>query len=433
MHFVLVPFGTAGDVYPYMGIGVGLRKRGHRVTVITHSQFRDLVQRFGLDYVDLNDSASYAETMNHADHWDPKRGFKRDARFILHDTMRKHYTELKNLYVPGDTVVVTSHGGYGVRVAQDKLGFPLVSAHISPFLIRSIVRPCTQPIADWVLRAMLFRFERDLYFRFVDYFLADPLLGPELNRFRHDLGLAPVRRIVHRWIHSPQCILGLFPRWLAEPIPDDWPPVQCTGFPFFDDADAGLPLDVVKFLDSGEPPIVFTPGTGVAHARHFFEAAVAACRTLGRRGLLLTRFAEQVPPDLPDSVRHFPFLSLSQLLPRSAALVSHGGIGTIAQGLRAGVPQLMMPMSYEQPENARRLRALGVGLSLSPRRFRGPAVTRCLDELLSNRNVNERCRELSARLAIDDPCAATCDHLEEFAEKIGRAPPPVSSVTTARN
>lgn len=419
MHFLMLPFGTGGDVYPYIGIGVGLKKRGHRVTVITHTHFRELIARVGLEFVDLDDSSTYYDTMNHPDHWDPKRGLRKDARLILRESMRKHYAAIEDLYVPGETVAVTSHGGYGVRIAQDKLGIPVVSAHITPFLIRSVARPSAQPIADWLLSILFFHVERELFFQFVDRVLADPLLGPEINRFRAELGLPRVRRIVHRWIHSPQLILGLFPHWMAEPIPEDWPRnVICTGFPFFDQAEDALSPEIDDFLKSGKPPIVFTPGTGVTHARHFFEAGVYACRKLKQRGLLLTRFPEQVPENLPETIRHIPYLPLSQVLPRSAALVSHGGIGTVAQALRAGIPQLMMPMSYEQPENARRLRRLGVARALPPERFTGPAAAQRLRLLLQSPAIQTACKDVASRFPAGDPVRETCNRLEEFAARV---------------
>src|SRR5262249_54548956 len=127
----------------------------------------------------------------------------------------------------------------------------------------------------------------------------------------------------------------------------------------------------------------------------------------------------QLPAKLPESIRHFSFLPLSQTLPRSAALVSHGGIGTAAQALRAGIPQLTMPMSYEQPENARRFGRMGIARSLSPSRFRGPAVTEHLDYLLNNLEVTTKCRALAASFPEGNPVKATSDALEEFADRAG--------------
>jgi rhamnosyltransferase subunit B len=419
MHFLFVPYGTAGDVYPYVGIGRELLRRGHRVTMITHSMFADVSRRFGLEYVDLNDAAAFSRLLNDPEHFKPMAALKLEAEFILGDLMRKQFTEIEKRYVPGETVVVTNHAGYGVRVAHDKFGIPMVSAFISPFLIRSVLRPAVQPVANWLTWFTPFYCMRQAVCWVVDRQFADPMLAPPINRFRAELGLPPVTRIL-RWVTSPQCVLGLFPRWFAEPIPEDWPLVEFSAFPFFDDVEGDLPPEAEEFLATGNPPVVFTPGTGNPNLRFFFDAAVAACAELKCRGLLLTRFAEQVPRNLPDTIRHFPFLPLSRVLPRSAALVSHGGIGTMAQALRAGIPQLMMPMNYEQPDNVARLKRLGVARALSPNRFTAPAVTRDLRVLLNDEAMRVRCRELAQRMAPDEPCAAACDRLEEFADRIGR-------------
>jgi UDP:flavonoid glycosyltransferase YjiC (YdhE family) len=175
-----------------------------------------------------------------------------------------------------------------------------------------------------------------------------------------------------------------------------------------------MPAEVERFLDAGDPPIIFTPGSGNLHGRAFFEASVEACERLGRRGLLLTRFAEQVPQSLPKTIRYFDFIPFSQVLPRSAALVHHGGIGTCAQGLAAGVPQLVMPMSFDQPDNAARLRRLGVATALSPRHYRGPAVAQALAELLGSLAVAARCREVARRFHGARPLDETCRLIEEL-------------------
>ena len=99
---------------------------------------------------------------------------------------------------------------------------------------------------------------------------------------------------------------------------------------------------------------------------------------------------------------HRSYIPLGTLLPRAAALIHHGGIGTTAQGLAAGVPQLVMPMSHDQPDNAARLRHLGVGAALSPPRFTDTRVAQALDRLLRSETVRARCRDLAARC---DPAA----------------------------
>jgi UDP:flavonoid glycosyltransferase YjiC (YdhE family) len=157
---------------------------------------------------------------------------------------------------------------------------------------------------------------------------------------------------------------------------------------------------------------VFTPGSANVFGGDFFEAAADACRRLGRRGLLLTRFPEQVPAALPDGVRHVDFVPFRWLLKRSALLVHHGGIGSMSQALAAGVPQVIMPMGFDQCDNAARVERLGVGRSLVPKRFRGPALAEMIRGLLDDSAVAGRCRDVAARLADADSLEQACDEIE---------------------
>jgi UDP:flavonoid glycosyltransferase YjiC (YdhE family) len=127
---------------------------------------------------------------------------------------------------------------------------------------------------------------------------------------------------------------------------------------------------------------------------------------------LLTRFPEQVPAALPDGVRHVDFVPFRWLLTRSALLVHHGGIGSMSQALAAGVPQVIMPMGFDQCDNAAHVERLGVGKSLPPKRFRGPAVAEMMRGLLDDSAVAARCRDVAARLAHADGLELACDEVE---------------------
>ena len=264
------------------------------------------------------------------------------------------------------------------------------------------------PLPDW-LPARLKR----LAYWMGDVLVIDRVVAPVTNAVRAELGLPPVRRLLDQWWHSPERIIGLFPPWFAPPQPD-WPPqLRLTGFPLFDERGlTEVPPEVMAFLDQG-PPLIFTAGSAMRQGQAFFAAAADTCRLLGRRGLLLTRYPEQLPPTLPDGVRHCAYIPFSQVLPRAAALVHHGGIGTTAQALAAGIPQLVMPMSYDQPDNAARVERLGVGLSIAPRRFKPPAVARRLEELLSSPTVPARCSEVALKFQGADPIDDACRLIEE--------------------
>jgi rhamnosyltransferase subunit B len=141
-------------------------------------------------------------------------------------------------------------------------------------------------------------------------------------------------------------------------------------------------------------------------SRSFFQESLAACQHLGLRAIFLTPYSDQVPA-LPPSARHFPFISLQRLAPFGAALVHHGGIGTCAQGLRAGIPQLIKPVFFDQHDNAARIKALGVGQRMDV--YGQAELAERLSELLASPSVEEKCAVVKARFAGSNPLQQVCD------------------------
>jgi UDP:flavonoid glycosyltransferase YjiC (YdhE family) len=175
-----------------------------------------------------------------------------------------------------------------------------------------------------------------------------------------------------------------------------------------------LSQDLESFLDRGSPPILFTPGSANRAAAPFFASALDATRRMGRRALFLTGYPEQLPATLGSDVRHEPYVPLSQIVLRCAALVHHGGIGTCAQGLAAGVPQLTMPLGFDQPDNTTRLWRLGVARWVRPQQFSGERVATELETLLGDSHVAERCRHWAQEIRRSDSLAETCAVLERL-------------------
>jgi rhamnosyltransferase subunit B len=211
--------------------------------------------------------------------------------------------------------------------------------------------------------------------------------------------VTPPKSLWWEWAHSPDGVLCLFPEWFAQPQPD-WPkPALQWDFPL-EDLSTERPLngELAAFLASGEKPIVFTPGSANIQAKRFFEVALQAVTQLGKRAVFVTRKLDQLPPDLPATVLPVEYVPFSTLLARAAVFVHHGGIGSLSQGIAAGIPQLIMAMAHDQPDNAYRLEKLGIALSLTPRSFTVEKVTAALDHLLSDATVQQACRNYSARI-----------------------------------
>jgi rhamnosyltransferase subunit B len=133
---------------------------------------------------------------------------------------------------------------------------------------------------------------------------------------------------------------------------------------------------------------------------------------LKKPGIFLTRYPEQLPALLPESIRHFSYVPLSRLLPRCAAIIHHGGIGTCSQAFRAGIPQLIQPLAFDQFDNAHRILTLKAGGMILSRSFRSRILANRLHVLLSSSNIHDSCRRLAQRLNKTDGLASACEAIE---------------------
>ncbi len=414
MRFLLNPIGSLGDINPFLGIGRELVRRGHAVVVLANPFFERAVREAELAFEPVGTAADLEEFWRHPLMWNVNRFWKTSLIYSALHPMQPAYEAILKNYQPGETALVAPAWSFGSRIARETHGIPLATVHLEPYLIRSAVRSARMPaplwLADWMPQHW-----KQIQFWIADRFFIDRCIGPETNAFRRRFGLSPAKRFMQSWWHSPDLVIGMFPEWFCSPQ-SDWPQAtQLVGFPTYDGSkEHSLPAEVEAFLSAGSPPIAFTPGTANQRAAHFFQAAADACRRLGRRGILLTRYPEQLPADLSDDVRAFQYVPFRALLPRCSAVVHHGGTGTTALACAAGIPHVVTPMSFSQPDFARRLEHLRVGRELTPRRLTGRSLAAALSELFSSAETATQCRELALRMRSVDSESVACDRLERL-------------------
>jgi rhamnosyltransferase subunit B len=193
-------------------------------------------------------------------------------------------------------------------------------------------------------------------------------------------------------------VLLLFPEWFGKPQPD-WPANRFQwDFPMEDlAAEVGMQPELSAFLADGDKPVVFTPGSANVQAERFFASAAEAVKRLGIRAVFVTRMEKQIPAGMEGQIMQVDFVPFSKLLPHASAFVHHGGVGTMAQGFRAGVPQLVMAMSHDQPDNAGRLKKLGAGIGLMAGNFTPDRVTKELARLLGGSSFAEAAEVLKRK------------------------------------
>lgn len=424
LKVLLAAAGSHGDVLPFIGLGRELRRRGHEPHLFASGGFAPLAAQAGLAFSEVLSAADFQAVLADRDVTHSRRGMVLMAG-VLARTQRRALEQLEQAHEPGRTLVVGSSLAWGTRLLGELRKAPVATLHLSPSWFRSNHRaPALGPIGH--LAAAPPGLKRMLW-QGMDRWFLDPLFTAPLNALRAERGLPPVQRVFQHWVHGADLTLGLFPAWFAPPQPD-WPAgLQLTGFPLVDqgpDVPQALPAAVEAFLAAGDPPVAFTTGTANTASRPFFVAAVEACRLTGRRGLLLTQDDLPMPSPRTPGLLHARYVPFGALLPRLAALVHHGGIGTTSQALRAGVPQLVRPMGFDQFDNARHAVALGVARQLPSRTVRAAPLARALSGLLQDPAVSARCAAVAARLQAEPPAIpAVADAVLGLARQAGLTDP----------
>jgi len=410
---VLLPtMGSAGDVHPFIALGVALNARGHRATILTNPIFQALIEAQGVGFLPVGTAAEANAAIANPELWHLRKGFKVIAQVIV-PAISAIYRLIEK-HADATTVVAFSSLAFGARVAQEKLGVPSASVHLQPSVIRTFADQGM--MGNIRLSASRPAWFKEGLFRLIDALIVDRRIKEPLNTLRATLGLPPVDRVMHRWLHSPQLVIAFFPEWFAAPQPD-WPPnTHAVGFPLWDaDGEAALLADAEEFLNAGAPPIIFTPGSAGSTMQRFFKESVNAAKELGLRAMLVTNYPDQVPKHLPPNVKVFGYLPFSQVLPRAALLVYHGGVGTLAQGIKAGVPHLVVPHGYDQFDSGWRIEQLGLGRSIPQSRYRARRVVGAIEGILGDRSSAQRRLEFASRIDSAEAIARACALIEGLA------------------
>ena len=415
MHFLIATAGSAGDVYPFIAIGRALARRGHAVELTGAAPYEAAVRSAGLAYLALGSTAEFERMVATPDLWHPRRGGELIVRELL--AHLPEATERTRAALRPDSVLVGGTLAWQVRLLQDQLALPTATVHVSPSCILSADAPPVLPGLGWLAHLPPGLVRR--IFGFIETRLLDPRIAPRLNALRAELRLPPVDRVMTRWIHSPELVIGAWPDWYA-PKRADWPPqVVTTGFPFWRQpaADASIDPALADFLAAGPPPVGITPGSAMAHGGPFIARALDACRALGRRALVVTPYAKQLPSPLPPGAHHAAYVPFEWLVPRLAALVHHGGIGTTAQALAAGIPQLIAPFAHDQFDNGARVQRLGAGTTVAQRAGQS-RWTDALRQVVDLPAMRAACTSVRERVLHDgDAAEAIADRLEALAAR----------------
>jgi rhamnosyltransferase subunit B len=405
MRVLLCSLGSHGDVHPYLALGQELSVRGHAVTFATSSHYRELIERHGIAFAPIRPEAPLDDRAVMARIMDPRCGPETVIKEHVMPALRDTYLDLVKPATQADLLV--SHVlTYAVPILAEKFGKPWASTVLSPMVFFSAHDvPVLAPLP------MLARL-RVLGPGFNAWFIRQlKKLSRSWSRpvaeLRREMELPTGRDPLWEGQHSPHLVLAMFsPRF--GPLQPDWPTnVHVTGFPFLDAPDDPMDTGLERFVSEGERPIVFTLGSSAVRvAGEFYSVAARAARRLNWRAVLVAgSAAAALKAGLPPIMTAVEWASYPGLFSRAAAVVHQGGVGTTAQALRAGVPQLVIPFAHDQFDNADRVRRLGCGRILRRTRLSERLLARELEALLASEGIAATARE-EGRLVRDERGAA---------------------------
>jgi rhamnosyltransferase subunit B len=416
-RIVINTWGSYGDLNPYLGLAVALRARGHHPVLALPRIYGDAIRAAGVEFALVEpdadpelDPALVHKVLN------ARHGVQAIFEEILMPALPQAYATLLSA-VQGADLLITHPAALAGPTVAEVTGIKWLSSVLTPMSFMSAHDPVLPPQASF-LRHLPWRVHQRIAPWIADAgrVVSSRWVEP-LQAFRATLGLSRLVNPLFEGMFSPRGVLAMYSRVFGGPHPD-WPAnVTVTGQVRYDATQGGHVLadEVQRFLDAGDPPVVFTLGSSaVMTADRFWDECVDASRRLGVRAVLLAGpvHAPRLQRTAGASVCAVAAAPHSQLFPRAAVVVQPCGIGTTGTALAAGKPQLAVPWANDQPDTAWRLTRMGLAHTITPSRFRAPRVARMLSALLSDTAMRARAAEVAAVVATESGADTACEAIE---------------------
>lgn len=406
-HVVIYALGTGGDVDPMVALGIELQRRSYRVSFLTNDYFQERVLAAGLEFASVGtleqyhqgNSVSAWESRNHADNFE----------YYHVPAFEPAFEFVKSL--SGTNAIILALGEEnGARVAAEKHGLPFVKMLLSPNIIFSAYSPpapmkwaIPKSIPRFIVRFLLRRNRKTRYKVFCKaphtqtYLAIRKRLGCPLKFQTESKALLQI---------------GFFPEWFGMPA-KDWPAnLKLVGFPLQNRASSQSRNELDNFIAQQGSPLIFTSGTGVKDVAELFIEGRKICEQLQVPGVFVGGSSGAELLQGSSLCTHVDYIDFEYALPKSLAIIHHGGIGTTAQAIKAGIPQLIRPIKYDQPDNADRIYKLGLGTYVMPEQFKAEQVAPMIGNMLQKAQNSRALRTCAADVNNSRAIVDACDLVE---------------------
>lgn len=409
MKFTLLTYGSRGDIQPYVALALGLQRAGYEVRLAAPHLFADFVMEHGLDFVPLpGDPVQLVQALVDRAGRNPLRTGQVIAEFALPLALQL-LAEVRAACHGTDVVVssfLTTLAGH--EVARE-LDVPHFSALIFPVFASTgdFPNPALPelPLGRW--------YNRFTHAFFTQSFWQSSRLAYNWLLRRKNPGLPPLSDWPFSSTVQPltPIVYGISPHVL--PRPADWGEhIHLTGYWFLKAGSTWQPpASLVEFLAAGSPPVYLGFGSTITRdAERLVQVSLEVLRQTGQRAILLSGWGQLGRFNLPASVFSIEAVPHDWLFPQMAAVVHHGGAGTTAAGLRAGVPAVIVPFTSDQPFWGRRVYQLGVGPQPIPvQQLTADKLAQALIRATNDEVMRQRAAVLGERIRAENGVACAVE------------------------
>ncbi len=423
MNIALISLGSQGDVQPYLALGAALKNANHSVRLITHENFEDTARANGLDFwsvqgnvQEVAQSPEMLELLEQGNFIKINQRTAKLAQALAVDWARDALRAVEGV----DLLIAGIGGLFLARALSEKLNLPLLESYVIPFTpTREFPHPLVPANAP-----KLGGFANRLSYRLVQQVMwQSSRAGDRLAR-RQILDLPPAPF----WGLRPQkktprapMLYGISPSVI--PKPTDWnADIRMTGYWFLEpESEWQPPAGLQSFLKAGPPPLYIGFGSmGNRNPEETADLVLSALERTGQRAVLLKGWGGLMSKTLPGNVYLSDAVPHTWLFPRMAAVIHHGGAGTTAAGLRAGVPNVVIPFFGDQPFWGRQVEALGVGPAPIPRKdLTIEKLAQAIQRVTTDKAVQRKAAHLGAAIREERGLENTVRVVETYGRQMG--------------
>lgn len=399
MRITILATGSRGDVEPYLALGKGLKKAGHKISIISHQNFDALVSSHGLDLWGITGNVQEIARSNEMSQRIEGGRFlsvlsqmKKEAEKLATQAAETGVNACQNC----DLVIAGLGGLFTAASLAEKLNIPLIQAYYIPFTPTSKVPSFLTPkLLFGLTNRLSYHVTRQIIwqgFRSADNKARTQILDIPKSPFFGPYKTLTKGKLPILYGYSPSII----------PHAYDWAPnTHVTGFWFLDEPSNWTPSqDLVDFIDSGSPPLYIGFGSmSSTNPEETTNLILSALNQTKQRAILSSGWNGIKRKTLPSNVFMIDSVPFSWLFPKMAAVIHHGGAGTTHYGVRAGVPSIVVPFFGDQPFWGHRIAELGVGPEPIPRKkITAKRLAKAIDMVLTDAAMRDKAAELAQRV-----------------------------------